>query len=178
VRSKFLSSALVVVQASRASADTGSPRAGPIARHLPPPPTHPDTSSSSSSTPARDVLSLHHRVDCPRPTARLPWHRPSRDRNPISQQSSTPVALPAAEKKVKIGRVLFEQIGPEGLVQTGSSFCTQGHPPSLRMVPFDRRQNFLYFLFPRSYANFASFWGYGINTRLQKTKVGCYSNVP
>jgi len=39
----------------------------------------------------------------------------------------------SCRKKVKIGRVLFEQIGPEGLVQTGSSFCTQGHPRSLRM---------------------------------------------
>ena len=37
----------------------------------------------------------------------------------------------------KIGHVLFEQIGLEGLVQTGSSFGSRGHPRSLRMVPFD-----------------------------------------
>ena len=53
-------------------------------------------------------------------------------------------------------RILFEQIGPERLVQTGNSFGSQGHPKSLRMVPFDRRQNFLYFLFPGPYNNWFS----------------------
>jgi len=61
--------------------------------------------------------------------------RPLRDSNPILQQSSTPVGLSAREKN--------------GVVQTGSSFGSQGHPKSLRMVPFDRRQNFLYFPFSR-----------------------------
>ena len=59
----------------------------------------------------------------------FPWQRPVRDSNPILQQSSTPA---------KIGRVLFEQIGPEGVVQTGNSFGSQGRPRSLRMVLFDR----------------------------------------
>jgi len=68
------------------------------------------------------------------------------------QHKSTPVWLPAWEKTAKIGRVLFEQIGLEGLVQTRSSFGNRGQLMSLRMVPFDRRQNFLYFLFPGSYA--------------------------
>ena len=53
---------------------------------------------------------------------------------------------------VKISRILFEQIGLEGLVQTRSSFGTQGHPRSLRKVPFDRKQNFLYFLPTELYA--------------------------
>jgi len=53
----------------------------------------------------------------------FPWQLPFRDSNPNSQESSTPVYLPAGEKKTaKVGRVLFEQIGPEGVVQTGSSF--------------------------------------------------------
>jgi len=55
-----------------------------------------------------------------------------------------PVGRPA-KKTAKIGRVLFEQIGPEGPVQTGSSFGSRGHPRSPWMVPFDRRQNFLCF---------------------------------
>jgi len=38
-----------------------------------------------------------------------------------------------------------DQIGLERLLQTGCSFGTHGYPRSLRMVPFDRRQNFLYF---------------------------------
>jgi len=82
------------------------------------------------------------------------WHRPLRDSNPISQQSSTPVGLPAGEKAAEIGRVscgvlyFFEQIGLEGVVQTGRRFGSQGHPRSLQMVQFDRRQNFLYFPFP------------------------------
>jgi len=68
----------------------------------------------------------------------FPWQRPLRDSNPISQESSTPVGLPAGEKTAKIGRVLFEQLGLEGAVQTGSSFGSQGHPRSLWMVPFDK----------------------------------------
>jgi len=92
---------------------------------------------------------------CPKMTKKLfPWQRPLRDRNLILQQSSMPVALPPEEKTVKISHILFEQI--EGLVQTGSSFGTQGHPRSLRMVPFDRRQNFLYFLPTELYAYLAS----------------------
>jgi len=47
----------------------------------------------------------------------FPWHS-----NPILQQLSTPVGLPSGEKTAKIGRVLFEQIGPEGVVKTGSRF--------------------------------------------------------
>jgi len=43
----------------------------------------------------------------------FPWQRSLRDSNPISQESSTPVGLPAGEKTAKIGRVLYEQIGPE-----------------------------------------------------------------
>jgi len=75
------------------------------------------------------------------------WQHPlgSGDRNPISQQLSTLVGLPPAEKTAKIGHVLFEKIGPEGPVQTLSSFGSQGYPSSLQMVPFDRRQNFLHF---------------------------------
>ena len=71
------------------------------------------------------------------------WQRPLRDSNPIWQQSLTPVGLSAGEKTAKIGCVLFEQIRPEGVVQTGSSFGSQGHPRSLRMVPLDRIQNCL-----------------------------------
>jgi len=78
----------------------------------------------------------------------FPWQRPLKELNPISQHKSTciSVGLPAGEKTAKIGRVLYEQIGPE-VVQTGSSCGNQGHPRSLKSVPFDRRQNFLYFLF-------------------------------
>ena len=49
----------------------------------------------------------------------------------------------------------------EGVVQTGSGFGCQGHSRSLRIVPFDRKQNFLYFLFPGPCAYLASFWSYG-----------------
>ena len=72
----------------------------------------------------------------------------------------------------------FELIGPEEVVQTGISFGSQGHSRSLRMVLFDSRQNFLYF----------SLWGMCLSrvvlslrrkkTKLQKTKIGCYGNVP
>jgi len=86
---------------------------------------------------------------------------PLRDSNPILQESSTLVGLPAGQKKAKINRVLFKQIGSEGAVQTGSSFGCQGHLRSLRMVPFDSRQNFLYFPFPGQCAYLASFWSYG-----------------
>jgi len=72
------------------------------------------------------------------------------DSNPILQESSTPVNLPTGEKTAQVGRVVFEQIGPEAVVQTGSSFGSQNHPKSLRMVPLDRRQNFLHILFPRT----------------------------
>jgi len=81
--------------------------------------------------------------------------------DPVSQESSTSVGLPAREKTAKVGRVLFEQIGPQGVVQTGSSFGSEGYPRSLRMVPSDRRQNFLHFLFPGPRAYLASFWSYG-----------------
>jgi len=87
-------------------------------------------------------------------------------------------------KKAKIGRVLFEQIGPEGVVKTGSSFSSQGHPRSLRMVPSDGKQNFLHFLFPGPCAYLASFLSYGekkrnfgkqklvaIATSLEKSKI-------
>ena len=33
------------------------------------------------------------------------------------------------------------------------------------MVPFDRRQNFIYFLFPGPHAYLASFWSYGEKKR-------------
>ena len=49
--------------------------------------------------------------------------------DPISQESSTTVGLPAGEKTAKVGRVLFEQIGP-AVVLTGSNFGSQGHPRS------------------------------------------------
>jgi len=81
-------------------------------------------------------------------------------------------------KKAKIGRVLYEQIGPEGVVKTGSSVISQGHPRSLRMVPSDGKQNFLHFLFPRPCAYLASFLSYGEKTKFRKTKVGCHSDVP
>jgi len=45
------------------------------------------------------------------------------------------------------------------------------------MVPLDRRQNFLHFLFPGPCAYLASFWSYGGKTKFQKTKVGCHGNV-
>ena len=64
-----------------------------------------------------------------------------------------------------IGRVIFEQIGPQGVAQTGSNVGTQGHPRSLRMVPSDRRQNFLHFLFPGPCAYLASFLSYGEKKR-------------
>ena len=98
--------------------------------------------------------------------------------DPVSQESSTSVGLPAREKTAKVGRVLFEQIGPQGVVQTGSSFGSQVYPRSLRMVPSDRRQNFLHFLFPGPRAYLASFWSYGEKTKFQKKKVGCHGNVP
>ena len=46
------------------------------------------------------------------------------------------------------------------------------------MMPFDRRQNFLYFLLTEVFAYLASFTSYGEKTKLQKTKIGCYGNVP
>ena len=53
--------------------------------------------------------------------------RPLRDGNPVS-----PVGLAAGDKKTaKIGRVLVGQIRPEGVVQSGSSFCNQGHQRSI-----------------------------------------------
>jgi len=74
----------------------------------------------------------------------------------------------------KIGHVLFEQIGLEGLVQTGSSFGSRGHYGWCHST----RQNFLYFLYLEPYAYLASFWSYGVETKLQKIKIGCYGNVP
>ena len=91
----------------------------------------------------------------------FPWQCPLRDSDPILQESSMPVGLPAEEKMVKVGRLLFEQIRPEGVVQTRSSFGSQGHPRSLRMVPLDIRRNFLHFLFPGPCAYLVSFWSYG-----------------
>jgi len=77
----------------------------------------------------------------------LPWQRLLRDSNPILQQSSTTLGIPAGENKTaKIGRVLFERIGAAGVLKTGSGLGSQGHQRSLRMVPLDRRQNFLPFL--------------------------------
>ena len=64
------------------------------------------------------------------------------------------------------------------IVQTGNSFGNHGHLRSLRMVPFDRRQNFLYFLFSGPHAYLVLFWSYSIKTILQKMKVGCYGKVP
>ena len=65
------------------------------------------------------------------------------------------------KKMAVIGYILFEQIGPKGVVQTRSSFGCQGHPKSLRMVPFDRRQNVLYFPCPGPYACLPSLWSFG-----------------
>ena len=42
---------------------------------------------------------------------------------------------------------LFEQIGPEGVVQTECSFDFQGHQRSIRMVPLDRKRICLHFLY-------------------------------
>ena len=74
------------------------------------------------------------------------------------------LAYQLEKKTAKVGRVLFEQIGPEGVVglQTGTSVGSQVHPRSLRMVPSDRRQNFLHFLFPVVPCSYlASFLSYG-----------------
>ena len=54
---------------------------------------------------------------------------------------------------------------------------SQGHPKSLWMMPLDGRQNFLYFLLPGPYDYLASFWSYGIKTKLQKMKIGCHGNI-
>jgi len=95
---------------------------------------------------------------------------PLRDSNPISQESSMLVGLPVGEKKANIGRVLLEQIMPEEVVQTGSSFGSQGHPRLLRTVPFDRRRNLQYFLFPGPYAYRASFWSYGEKNEISENE--------
>jgi len=55
-------------------------------------------------------------------------------------------------------------------VQTGTSFDSQGHPRSLWMVPFDRRQNFIYFLFPGPHAYLASFWSYGEKNEISENE--------
>ena len=81
-----------------------------------------------------------------------------------------PVGLPVGEKKANIGRVLLEQITPEEVVQTGSSFGSQGHPRLLRTVPFDRRRNLQYFLFPGPYAYRASFWSYGEKNEISENE--------
>ena len=104
----------------------------------------------------------------------FPWQRPLRDSNPISQESSTPVGRPAWEKTAKkIGRVLFEQIWPDGVVQTGNSFGSQGHPRSLRMVSFDKRQTCLHFLVPIS----RRFGATAKKRYFIKRKLVCYGNV-
>ena len=108
----------------------------------------------------------------------FPWQRPLRDSNQILQQSSTLVGLPAGEKTGKIVHILFEQIEPERVVKTGSSFGSQNQPRSLRMVPFDRRQNFLHFLCPRPCAYLASFLSYGEKMKFRKKKVGFHGSVP
>jgi len=60
-----------------------------------------------------------------------------------------PVGLPAGEKKtVKIGRVLFEQIGPEAAVQTGSSFGSQGSPEVITDGAIRQKTKFPIFSFP------------------------------
>ena len=73
-------------------------------------------------------------------------------------------------KTEKVGRVLFEQIRPERVVQTGSSFGSRGHPKTLRMVPLNRRLNFLHFLFPRPCAYLASFWSYGEKNEISENE--------
>ena len=82
------------------------------------------------------------------------------DRNHRNHQSSTPISLPAGEKTAKIGRVLFEQIGPEGAVQTGSSFGCAGSPEGITDGAIRQKKNFLYFL-SGACAYLSSFWSYG-----------------
>ena len=94
----------------------------------------------------RDKNSIRYGGKCPKMTkicspGNVPWKNLTQFRS-----TNLHVGLPAGEKTAKIGRVLYEQIGPE-VVQTGSSCGNRGHPRSLKIVPFDRRQNFLYFLF-------------------------------
>jgi len=98
------------------------------------------------------------------------WQRPFKELNPISQHKSTciSVGLPAGEKTAKIGRVLSEQIGPE-VVQTGKSCGNQGHPRSLKIVPFDKDKISYIFFAGTIYAYLASFWNYGVKTKLHKT---------
>ena len=74
-------------------------------------------------------------------------------------------------KKTQIGRVLFKQIRLEGVVQTRSSFGNQGHPRSLRLVPFNRRQNFPYCLFPEPYAYLKKQKLVVMATFLEKSKI-------
>jgi len=100
----------------------------------------------------------------------FPRQRPLRDSDPISQESSTPVGLPAGGKTGKVGRVLFEQIWLEGAGQTGSSFSSQGYQMSLRMVQFNRRQNFLYFHLLGPYGYLASFWSYGEKNEISENE--------
>ena len=44
--------------------------------------------------------------------------------------SSTPAGLPPGDKMVKVGRILFEQIGPEGVVHT-KQFWLSGSPEDI-----------------------------------------------
>jgi len=99
------------------------------------------------------------------------WQRTLMDRDPIWPQSPTPVSIPPAEKNGEDRSRIFEQTGLEGLVQTGSSFGSQGHQRSLRVVLFDR-------IHPGPFAYHTSFWSYCVKMKLQKKKFGCYGNVP
>jgi len=87
---------------------------------------------------------------------------PLRVSNPNWHESSMPVGLPAGEKKRWRSVAYF--LSKSDLKQQykpGAVLALRGHLRSLPMVPFDRRQNFLYFLFPGPCAYLMSFWSYG-----------------
>jgi len=99
----------------------------------------------------------------------FPWQRQLSDSNPMFAAVIN-ASRPASWRKNGEDRsrsLLFEQIGAEGVVayKAEAVFGSPGHPRSLRVVPSDRRQNFLHFLFPGPCAYLASFWSYGEKKR-------------
>jgi len=91
---------------------------------------------------------------------------PLRVSNPNWHESSMPVGLPAGEKKRRRSVAYF--LSKSDLKQQykpGAVLALRGHLRSLPMVPFDRRQNLLYFLFPGPCAYLMSFWSYGEKKR-------------
>ena len=95
---------------------------------------------------------------------------PLRDSNQISQESSMPVGLPVGEKK---GEHRSRTAGANHAGRSSANrkqFGSQGHPRLLRTVPFDRRRNLQYFLFPGPYAYRASFWSYGEKNEISENE--------